>query len=106
MLVQKIKDASVQLVAWNKMRLNIEENPAIGYYQNDDKTYELLADGQIIEVESDATPKDYPLLTLFTEDTQFQALAKQLEKVPASVIREIDRGFSIQTIQKITKRFI
>jgi len=50
----KIKDASVQLVAWNKMRLNIEENPAVGYYQSDDKHYELLADGQIIEVEADA----------------------------------------------------
>ena len=85
----KIKDASVQLVAWNKMRLNIEENPEVGYYQSDDKHYELLADGQIIEVEADATPKDYPLLYMFTDDTQYQALAKQLEKVPASVIREI-----------------
>ena len=37
----------------------------------------------------DATPKDYPLLYMFTDDTQYQALAKQLEKVPASVIREI-----------------
>lgn len=85
----KIKDASVELVAWNKMRLNIEENPAVGYYQSDDKTFELLADGQIIEVENDAATKDYPVLSMFTDDTQYKALAKQLEKVPASVIREI-----------------
>ena len=85
----KIKDASVQLVAWNKMRLNIEENPAVGYYQSDDKTFELLADGQIIEVENDSATKDYPVLSTFTDDTQYKALAKQLEKVPASVIREI-----------------
>ncbi len=26
---------------------------------------------------------------MFTDDSQYQALAKQLEKVPASVIREI-----------------
>ena len=85
----KIKDASVQLVAWNKMRLNIEENPAVGYYQSDDKTFELLADGQIIEVENDSATKDYPVLSMFTDDTQYKALAKQLEKIPASLIREI-----------------
>lgn len=85
----KIKDASVQLVAWNKMRLNIEENPAVGYYQSDDKTFELLADGHIIEVENNVATKDYPVLSMFTDDTQYKALAKQLEKVPASVIREI-----------------
>ena len=67
------------------MRLNIEENPAIGYYQSDDKTYELFSDGQIIEVEADSTPKDYPLLTIFTDDTQYQALAKQLEKGSSKV---------------------
>ena len=85
----KIKDASVQLVAWNKMRLNIEENPAVGYYQSDDKTFELLADGQIIEVENDSATKDYPVLSMFTDDIQYKALAKQLEKIPASLIREI-----------------
>ena len=88
------------------MRLNIEENPAVGYYQSDDKHYELLADGQIIEVEADATPKDYPLLYMFTDDTQYQALAKQLEKVPASVIREIVRDSISKRYKKITKRFI
>ena len=44
------------------MRLNIEENPAVGYYQSDDKHYELLADGQIIEVEADATPKGLSII--------------------------------------------
>ena len=65
-----------------------------------------MSDGQTIEVESDATPKDYPLLVIFTDDTQYQALAKQPEKVPASVIREIVEIQYPNDIEKITKRFI
>ena len=38
----KIKDASIELVAWNKIRLNIEENPAIGYFKTEEKHLNFL----------------------------------------------------------------
>ena len=85
----KIKDASIELVAWNKIRLNIEENPAIGYFKTEEKTFELLADGQTIEVEATLSTEEYPELVDFTEETQYKTLAKQLEKVSSSIIREI-----------------
>ena len=97
----KIKDASIELeqivrklegtelVAWNKIRLNIEENPAIGYFKTEEKTFELLADGQTIEVEANLSTEEYPELVDFTEETQYKTLAKQLEKVSSSIIREI-----------------
>lgn len=85
----KIKNASVELLAWNKMRLNIEENPAVGYYRSEDNSYELLADGQVIETENNLSSKDYPELVQFTQENQYQSLAKQLNKVSSAIIKEI-----------------
>lgn len=85
----KIKNASVELLAWNKMRLNIEENPAVGYYRSEDNSYELLADGQVIETENNLSSKDYPELVQFTQENQYQSLAKQLNKVSSGIIKEI-----------------
>lgn len=85
----KIKNASVELLAWNKMRLNIEENPAVGYYRSEDNSYELLADGQVIETENNLSSKDYPELVQFTQESQYQSLAKQLNKVSSGIIKEI-----------------
>ena len=85
----KIKNASVELLAWNKMRLNIEENPAVGYYRSEDNSYELLADGQVIETENNHSSKDYPELVQFTQESQYQSLAKQLNKVSSGIIKEI-----------------
>lgn len=85
----KIKNASVELLAWNKMRLNIEENPAVGYYRSEDNSYELLADGQVIETENNLSSKDYPELVQFTQESQYQFLAKQLNKVSSGIIKEI-----------------
>lgn len=61
------------------------------------KTFELLADGQTIEVEATLSTEEYPELVDFTEETQYKTLAKQLEKVSSSIIREIKK-FNIQTI--------
>lgn len=85
----KIKNASVELLAWNKMRLNIEENPAVGYYRSEDNSYELLADGQVVETENNLSSKDYPELVQFTQENQYQSLAKQLNKVSSAIIKEI-----------------
>lgn len=85
----KIKNASVELLAWNKMRLNIEGNPAVGYYRSEDNSYELLADGQVVETENNLSSKDYPELVQFTQENQYQSLAKQLNKVSSAIIKEI-----------------
>ena len=84
----KIKDVSVTLSGMNSIQLTILENPAIGYYVQDEQYKELLADAQSISVEELTNKENYPELVNFTEESRTQ-LANQLEKTSPSVISSI-----------------
>ena len=84
----KIKDVSVTLSGMNSIQLTILENPAIGYYVQDEQYKELLADAQSISVEELTNKENYPELVNFTEESRTQ-LANQLEKTSPKVISNI-----------------
>ena len=84
----KIKDVSVTLSGMNSIQLTILENPAIGYYVQDEQYKELLADAQSISVEELTNKENYPELVNFTEESRTQ-LANQLEKTSPKVISMI-----------------
>ena len=98
----KIKDVSVTLSGMNSIQLTILENPAIGYYVQDEQYKELLADAQSISVEELTNKENYPELVNFTEESRTQ-LANQLEKTSPSVISSIRQIQYVDPEQKPLK---
>lgn len=98
----KIKDVSVTLSGLNTIRLTILENPAIGYYVEDEQYKELLEDAQSISVEELTNKEKYPELVNFTEESRIQ-LANQLEKTSPSVISNIRQIQYVDPEQKPLK---
>ena len=98
----KIKDVSVTLSGMNSIQLTILENPAIGYYVQDEQYKELLADAQSISVEELTNKEKYPELVNFTEESRIQ-LANQLEKTSPSVISNIRQIQYVDPEQKPLK---
>lgn len=86
----KIKAASVTMTSWNQLRLTVTENPAVGYFIEDNQSYELLADQQIIQVEEITNRDSYPIVVDFSKE-QLQQLAEQLDKVSPQVLALVNR---------------
>ena len=84
----KIKDASVTLSGLNTIQITILENPAIGYYMEEGRYKELLADGKIIIKDEPTNKEGFPELVNFTDESR-NSLASQLEKTNPSIIAMI-----------------
>lgn len=103
---KKIKTASVTLTQWNQITITVQENPAVGYFNQEGQYQELLADGQLLSIENLPSNPTIPLLQNFTEESLSQ-LATQFDKVNPTVLALINTVTYEQdavNAQKITLR--
>ncbi|GAK30636.1 cell division protein DivIB [Weissella oryzae SG25] len=74
----QIKDYQISFKSLNKVEIDVKENVKVGYIQNNNKYYGLLADGTKLQKAKDNMPSTgLPLYENFKSEDQLKAVLKQ-----------------------------